>query len=235
MSHEQRRQQRVFGYPLREAIGDARREQHVAVLDRRDVDEHHRGRVGLSSYSIGVSVLDRRARDVLRPRLPDAPRGKTKQNLSLVRLGEVELPGVELLTHLVHLELRRSLLRRAAFVVLRHEPDPPGDDLRVARGHVVPEQTRRESIFPRREEDPVERRDVLHVPALRAAAAAAAAAAARVAAAAVAAAASVVHAERRRARGREAAVVAEASVVRVRVHVHAPLRAVPYERTSGWS
>ena len=69
------------------------------------------------------------------------------------------------MNNLVHGELRRALLRRAAFVELRHEAVPARDHLGLTRGDVIAKQTRREPVFPRRQEDPVERGYVLDVPA----------------------------------------------------------------------
>mmetsp|Transcript_8864 Transcript_8864/g.37509 ORF Transcript_8864/g.37509 Transcript_8864/m.37509 type:complete len:282 (-) Transcript_8864:355-1200(-) len=93
---------------------------------------------------------------------------KREQNLALVGFGEVELVRVVRLAHLVHGELRGSFLRRPALVELRDEPAPARHHLGLHGGDVVAEQTRGEAVLPRGEQDAVEGRDVLHVPAARA-------------------------------------------------------------------
>mmetsp|Transcript_35757 Transcript_35757/g.88005 ORF Transcript_35757/g.88005 Transcript_35757/m.88005 type:complete len:306 (+) Transcript_35757:1693-2610(+) len=154
--HVQRGEQRGRDDALGQPLGDARAQQHVAVLDGADVDEHHGGRVG----------RQRGRRVVLAAVQAHAPRLEAEQDLLLVRLGEVELAAVELLAHLVHGELGGALLGGAAFVELCHEPVLARDNLGLTRRDVVAEEPGGEAVLPAREEQAVEGGDVLDVPAV---------------------------------------------------------------------
>mmetsp|Transcript_2766 Transcript_2766/g.4428 ORF Transcript_2766/g.4428 Transcript_2766/m.4428 type:complete len:338 (+) Transcript_2766:973-1986(+) len=152
--HVQGGQQELGGDALGEAVGDARAQEHVAVLDGADVDENHGG------------VCGNRARNV---ELRRAQRALTlleaEQNLLLVCLGEVELAAVEVLAHGVHGELGGALLGGAPLVELRHKAKGAGHHFGLARGDVIAEEPRRELVLPRREQDAVERGNVLDVSA----------------------------------------------------------------------
>merc|ERR1712072_993846 len=63
-----------------------------------------------------------------------------EEDLPLLGLGEVELLGVEVLAHVVHLEFSLPLLLGSAFVQLGDELEPAGNNLAWALGDVVLEE-----------------------------------------------------------------------------------------------
>ena len=117
---------------LRKLLEHAGHQQHVAVLDGADVDEHQ---IGVGGH---CGVLD-----VARVRLTGGL--ELKQHLLLGDLGEVELAVVKRLHHLVRAELRGALLCRPPLVELRNELEATGHHLYVARHRRSPAQTQERS------------------------------------------------------------------------------------------
>lgn len=104
----QREQQGRLVHHLGDAVVHAGDQQHVAVLDRRHVDEHQVGRGPALRLGVVVGVVHR-------------ARGELEQHLLHGGLLEVELAGVEGLHHLVHAELRGPLLAGTPLVELSNE------------------------------------------------------------------------------------------------------------------
>lgn len=120
---------------LRDAVVDARHQQHVAVLDGRDVDQDKVWRRATRRCAAVVRVRHGRGAEL-------------EEDLLHCGLAKIELARVEGLADSVHAKFRWSLLRRTAFVQLRNEAVDAVRALRTTRGMSCKSSLTTHSIAP---------------------------------------------------------------------------------------
>ena len=147
--HVQRRKQIFWADLLRKHVCHARTKQHVSVLDRRNINQNH-GR----ALTHGCRRFKHRATDVFVRLTREL--GERKEHLFEIRLREVELARVKVLTNFIHRKLCRTFIRRSTDVELRDVLLFAVYNLCADRGDVVPKQAAGESIFPRGDQNAIE-------------------------------------------------------------------------------